>query len=106
MNLYCIFSDIHYLKLYTELVNLMPENSKIRTPEQRSRKMLKEENTILNLEMAIKKEQFRKTQKRKHGFDHEVPTVDTSFQTELDSVYQTDGKIRNRLNSLLYKIRF
>ncbi len=84
----------------------MPENSKIRTPEQKSRKMLKEETTIVDLEMAIKKEQFRKTQKRKPGFDHEVPAVDTSFQMELDSVYQTDGKVRNRLNSLLYKIRF
>ena len=84
----------------------MPENPRMRTPEQKSRKMLKEENTILNLEMAIKKEQFRKTQKRKHGFDHEIPTVDTSFQMELDSVYQTDGNVRNRLNSLLHKIRF
>ena len=80
--------------------------SKIRTPEQRSRKMLKEETTIIDLEMAIKKEQFRKTQKRKPGFDHEAPTVDTSFQMALDSVHQTDGKVRNRLNSFLYKIRF
>ena len=43
----------------------MPDQSKIRTPEQRSRKMLKEENTILNLELAIKKEKFRKTQEPK-----------------------------------------
>ena len=84
----------------------MPENQKIRTPEQKSRKMLKEENTILNLEMAIKKERFRKTQKRKPGFDHEVPTVNTSLQMALDSIHQTDGKVRNRLNSFLYKIRF
>jgi hypothetical protein len=80
--------------------------SKIRTPEQKSRKMLKEETIIIDLEMAIKKEQFRKTQKRKPRFDHEAPTVDTSFQTALDSVHQTDGKVRNRLNSFLYKIRF
>ena len=84
----------------------MPENPRMRTPEQRSRKMLKEENTILNLEMAIKKEQFRKTQKRKPGFDHEVPTVNTSLQMELDSIHHTDGNVRNRLNSFLYKIRF
>ncbi len=80
--------------------------SKIRTPEQKSRKMLKEETTIIDLEMAIKKEQFRKTQKRTPEFVHEVPTVDKSLQMALDSVHKTDGKTRNRLNSLLYKIRF
>ncbi len=68
--------------------------------------MLKEETTILDLEMAIKKERFRKIQKSKPGFDHEAPTVDTSFQMALDSVHQTDGKVRNRLNTFLYKIRF
>ncbi len=68
--------------------------------------MLKEETTIIDLEMAIKKEQFRKTQKRKPGFENEEPTVDTSFQMALDSVHGTGGKTRNRLNSLLYKIRF
>jgi len=35
--------------------------SKIRTSEQRLRKMLKEEKTLVDLELAIKKEQFRKT---------------------------------------------
>jgi len=43
----------------------MPENPKIRTPEQKSRKMLKEENTILNLEMAIKKRTIQKDTKKK-----------------------------------------
>jgi hypothetical protein len=80
--------------------------SKIRTPEQKSRKMLKEETTIIDLEMAIKKERFRKTQKRTPEFVHEVPTVDKSLQIALDSVHKTDGKVRNRLNSFLYKIRF
>ena len=80
--------------------------SKIRTPEQKSRKMLKEETTIIDLEMAIKKEKFRKTQKRTPEFVHEVPTVDKSLQMALDSVHKTDGKVRNRLNSFLYKIRF
>ncbi len=37
--------------------------SKIRTPEQKFRKMLKEETTIMNLEMAIKKEKFRMIQR-------------------------------------------
>ena len=78
----------------------------MRTPEQKSRKMLKEETIIVDLEMAIKKELFRKSQKRTPGFDHEAPTVDTSFKMALDSVYKSDGNIRNRLNSFLYKIRF
>jgi len=79
--------------------------SKMRTPEQKSRKMLKEEAIILDLEMAIKKELFRMTQKGTSEFDHEAPTVDTSFKMALDSVHKTDGNIRNRLNSFLYKIR-
>jgi len=105
MNVYCIFSDIHFLKLYTELVNLMPENSKIRTPEQRSRKMLKEENTILNLEMAIKKEQFRKTQKPKPVF-YEKPMKYKSLQMVSASVNETGVKSSSILNSVLERIRF
>ena len=46
----------------------MPGKSKIRSPEQKLRKMLKEERIIIDLEMAIKKEQFRDIQKTKHGF--------------------------------------
>ena len=44
---------------------MMPDKSKIRTPEQKSRKMLKEEKTIMDLELAVKKEQFKKTPKTK-----------------------------------------
>jgi len=79
--------------------------SKMRTPEQKSRKMLKEENTILNLELAIKKEQFRMTQKTKLGV-YEVPTEDKDRQMALVSVHETDGKISNILNSVLNKIGF
>ncbi len=68
--------------------------------------MLKEETTIIDLEMAIKKEKFRKTQKRTLEFVYEVPTVDKGLQMALDSVHGTGGKTRNRLNSLLHKIRF
>ena len=46
----------------------MPDKSKIRTPEQKSRKMLKEEKIIIDLELAIKKEQFKKTPKTKPRF--------------------------------------
>ena len=80
--------------------------SKIRTPEQKSRKMLKEETTIIDLEMAIKKEKFRKIQKRAPEFAHEVLTVDKSLEMALDSVHKTDGKSKNHLNSFLDKIKF
>ncbi len=68
--------------------------------------MLKEETTIIDLEMAIKKEQFRKNQKRTQEFVHEVLTVDKGHEMALDSVHKTDGKVRNHLNSFLHKIRF
>ena len=83
----------------------MLDMSKIRTPEQKSRKMLKEENTILNLELAIKKELFRKTQNTKLGL-YEVPMEDKGRQMALVSVHETDGKISNILNSVLNKIGF
>ncbi len=83
----------------------MLDMSKMRTPEQKSRKMLKEENTILNLELAIKKEQFRMTQKTKLGV-YEVPIEDKDRQMALVSVHETDGKISNILNSVLNKIGF
>ena len=87
----------------------MPENPKIRTPEQRSRKMLKEENTILNLEMAIKKEQFRKTQKTKQGF-YEIPMGNNGLQMASVPVYEIDGKDSSKLTeiftNLLDKIGF
>ena len=41
----------------------MLDNSKIRTPEERSKKMLKEEKTVIDLELAVKKEEFKKTPK-------------------------------------------
>lgn len=37
----------------------------MRTPEQKFRKMLNEEQSIIDLELAIKKEKFRKTQEPK-----------------------------------------
>ena len=57
----------------------MPDKSKIRTPEQKSRKMLKEEKIIIDLELAIKKEQFKKTPKTKprFNFSHERQSRDT-----------------------------
>jgi len=48
---------------------MMPDKSKIRTPEQKSRKKLKEEKLIIDLELGIKKEQFKKTTKIKPRFN-------------------------------------
>jgi len=44
---------------------MMTDVSKIRTPEQRSRKLLNEERTIIDLQLAIKKEQFQNYLKSK-----------------------------------------
>ena len=77
---------------------------KIRTPEQKLRKMLKEENTILNLELAIKKEQFRKTQNTQLGF-YEMPMENNGSQMSLVSVPKTNEK-SSILNSVLNKIGF
>ncbi len=81
----------------------MPDKSKIRTPEQKLRKMLREENTILNLELAIKKELFRKAQNTKLEF-HEMHIEDNGRQMALVSIHETNGKISNILNSVLNKI--
>jgi hypothetical protein len=43
--------------------------AKTRTPEQVSKKMINEERTIMDLELAIKKEQFRNTLMKKTEFD-------------------------------------
>ena len=87
----------------------MPDKSKIRTSEQQLRKMLKEENTILNLELAIKKEQFRKTQKTKRGF-YEIPIGNNGLQMASMPVYEIDGKDFSKLTetftNLLNKIGF
>ncbi len=38
---------------------MMEDFSKLRSPEQRAKKMLNEERTIMDLQLAIKKEQTR-----------------------------------------------
>jgi len=65
--------------VYAVLGNMMPDKSKIRTPEQKSRKMLKEEKTIIDLELAVKKEQFTKTTKTKPrlNFSYKRQSQDT-----------------------------
>ena len=44
-------------------------SSQIRTPEQRTKKMLNEERTIMDLELAVKKAKFRKTQLNNDDWD-------------------------------------
>ena len=49
--------------------------AKTRTPEQVSKKMINEERTLMDLELAIKKEQFRNTMIEKPEFDKECTKV-------------------------------
>ena len=83
----------------------MPGKSKIRSPEQKLRKMLKEERIIIDLELAIKKEQFRNIQKTKQGF-YEVSMENKCHQMASVSVHRTNVKISYILNFLLDKIGF
>ena len=73
----CNIDDRHGLKLYfVVLGDIMIGRSKIRTPEQRSKKMLNEERTIMNLKLAVKKEEFKKNTKTKPRFHEEYVKVD------------------------------
>ena len=81
---------------------MMLDTSKTRTPEEKSRKMLKEEMVIMNLEMAIKKEQYRGTQ-TKPRFS-EASTVDKNLQMASLPVHETNGKMSNALKFFLDKI--
>ena len=51
--------------------------SEIRTPEQRMKKMINEERTIVDLQMAIKKEQFRNYLAIRPEFYERYEIVDT-----------------------------
>jgi hypothetical protein len=79
--------------------------TEMRTPEQKSRKMLKEERMIIHLEMAIKKEEFRDKQKRELQF-REIPVENKGILEPSESVNETNGKISNTLNNFIHKIRF
>ena len=50
--------------------------ARVRTPEQRSRKLIREERTIMDLHMAIKKEEFRLRLKSQTEFDEGYEKVD------------------------------
>ena len=83
----------------------MSQIPKMRTPEQKSRKMLNEEMTLMGLEMAIKKEQFRiaknpQPQLREKPVETKILEIDTPPEP------QENEKTGNVLNSLLSKIRF
>ncbi len=55
---------------------MMLDNSKIRTPEERSRKMLKEEKTVIDLELAVKKEETKSKNKAGKLLKEEKTIVD------------------------------
>ncbi|QLH04411.1 hypothetical protein C5F49_03085 [Nitrosopumilus oxyclinae] len=58
--------------------------SKTRTQEQISKKMINEERTIIDLELAIKKEQFRNYIKGTPDFDEGYAKVVDTKPYELD----------------------
>ena len=58
--------------------------SKIRTSEQISKKMINEERIIIDLELAIKKEQFRNESKKTLEFDEAYVEVTGQMPHELD----------------------
>jgi len=84
---------------------MMSDMPKIRTSEEKVRKMLKEEKIIVDLEMAIKKEQFRNIQKIKLEF-HEVPIEREGNQMTSETIHETNEKRNRILNFLLGKIGF
>ena len=63
---------------------MMMFTTKTRTPYQVSKKMMNEERTIMDLELAIKKEQFRNTLIEKTEFDEEYTKVTDTTPHELD----------------------
>jgi hypothetical protein len=67
--------------------------------------MLNEEMTIMHLEMAIKKEQFRGKQKIKLQIC-ELPIENKGLLKPSDSINETNGKMVKTVNNLLHKIRF
>ena len=78
--------------------------SKMRTPEQKSKKMLKEEMTLLDLEMAIKKEQFRKTQSKPEF--NELPKEIQNQQMISIPIPEKDVKNESVRNRFLSKLGF
>ena len=79
--------------------------TKLRSPEQQLKKMLNEEKMILGLELAIKKEEFKKSQFSKQELDT-IPMEGNDYQTELTSLSEVNPKSNRLRNFLLNKIGF
>jgi hypothetical protein len=58
--------------------------TKRRTPQQVSKKMINEERLIIDLELAIKKEQFRNILIEKYDFDEGYTKVTDTTPHEID----------------------
>ena len=82
---------------------MMLAEPKIRTVEQKLRKMLNEENMIMGLELAIKKEQFRKSQNTKQR-SYEASVEGKGGQMSLVSTHEANGYTIQ--NSFLEEIGF
>jgi len=77
----------------TSLMNkhdgLMPDKSKKRTPEEKSRKLLKEEETIVDLELAVTKEKFKNKDKPKRMLNEEKLIVDLELAVTKEKFKKT-----------------
>lgn len=67
----------------------MLDNSKIRTPEERSRKMLKEEKTVIDLELAVKKEESKSKNKADRLLKEEKTIVDLELAVKKEEFKRT-----------------
>jgi hypothetical protein len=63
---------------FAVLEDIVIDRVKIRTPEQRTKKMLNEERTVIDLQLAIKKEQFRNYLNTRPEFHEGYEKVDKS----------------------------
>jgi len=75
----------------------MPDESKKRTPEERSRKMLKEEETIVDLELAVTKEKLKNKDKSKKMLKEEKIIVDLELAVTKEKFKKTRLNERKRL---------
>jgi len=65
--------------------------SKIRTPEQRAKKMINEERTIMNLQLAIKKEELKNNPKTNARFHEGYIKVDIKVSPPHDCWLSTSN---------------
>ncbi len=68
---------------------MMSDNPKIRTPEERSRKMLKEEKTVIDLELAVKKEESKSKNRVDKLLKEEKTIIDLELAVKKEEFKKT-----------------